>query len=102
MKKVLVLHSGGMDSTVCALLAKRDGHEVLSLGFDYGQRLRIELEYADRICEAHGIERKIIRFEWQKPHREIPLDRNIVAMSQSVSPAFLPARNIVFMALGLA
>ena len=102
MKTVVVLHSGGMDSTVCALMAKQQGHNVVSLGFDYGQRLRIELEYAARICSAHGIERRVIKFEWRKPAREIPLDRGVEEMGRSVSPAFLPARNVIFLTLGVA
>jgi 7-cyano-7-deazaguanine synthase len=102
MKSVVVLHSGGMDSTVCVLVAKRDGHKVLSLGFDYGQRLRVELQYAEAVCQKWEIERRVITFEWRKPAREIPLDRSVDEMARAVSPAFLPARNVIFLTLGLA
>jgi 7-cyano-7-deazaguanine synthase in queuosine biosynthesis len=33
----IVLHSGGMDSTVCLLKALASGRTVTSLGIDYGQ-----------------------------------------------------------------
>ncbi|HEU0134428.1 MAG TPA: 7-cyano-7-deazaguanine synthase, partial [Allosphingosinicella sp.] len=36
-KRVLVLHSGGMDSTTCLYKAHAEGSEVFSLGLDYGQ-----------------------------------------------------------------
>jgi 7-cyano-7-deazaguanine synthase len=38
-KRVLVLHSGGMDSTTCLYKAKAEGMDVYSLGIDYGQCL---------------------------------------------------------------
>jgi 7-cyano-7-deazaguanine synthase len=35
---VIVLHSGGLDSTVCLLQAIEQGKEVISLGIDYNQK----------------------------------------------------------------
>lgn len=102
-RRVVVLHSGGMDSTVCLLLAREQGREVISLGIDYGQRHRIELEYADRQCEKLGVERRVCRAEWDKPAAgPIPTNRRVEDMPKSVSPAFLPGRNIVFLALAVA
>jgi 7-cyano-7-deazaguanine synthase len=49
--KAVVLHSGGLDSTLCLLMARKRGRELLRLGIDYGQRHRIELEYANMQCE---------------------------------------------------
>lgn len=101
--KALVLHSGGMDSTLCILLARDQGREVVSLGIDYGQRHRIELEYAARQCERFGVERRLCHVEWHKPpNRTLPTNRSIEEMPKSVSPAFLPGRNIVFLALAVA
>lgn len=100
--RVLVLHSGGMDSTTCLYAAHRDGHEVFSLGVDYGQRLSVELMYAQRQCEALGIHRDVVSVAWHKPEREIPLDRSIEEMRASISPAFLPARNVLLLSLACA
>lgn len=94
--KIVVLHSGGLDSTVCLHQAIATGSEVISLGIDYGQRHRIELEYANRQCQQLDIERKVIKIEWTKPIREIPKDRDVKEMSHSISPAFLPGRNALF------
>lgn len=101
-RRILVLHSGGMDSTVCLYAAHRAGHEVISLGIDYGQRLSVEMTFADQHCAALGLRREVIRVHWQKPDRDIPLDRNVDDMRASVSPAFLPSRNVVFLALATA
>lgn len=100
--KAVILHSGGMDSTVCLLMAKGQGREIVSLGIDYNQRARIELEYAREICLKFGIPRRVLKVEWDKPERNIPRDRLPEEMSRTLSPAFLPGRNAVFLALGCA
>ena len=45
-RKAVVLLSGGLDSMVCAALAREQGFEVLALTIDYNQRHRVELEAA--------------------------------------------------------
>lgn len=100
--RVLVLHSGGMDSTTCLYRAHRAGAQVFSLGIDYGQRLSVELLFAQRHCEALGIPRQVVNVEWRKPVREIPLGRPVEKMSKSVSPAFLPGRNALFLSIACA
>jgi 7-cyano-7-deazaguanine synthase len=101
-RRVLVLHSGGMDSTVCLYAAHREGHEVISLGVDYGQRLAVEMTFAEQQAAAIGARREVVRVQWEKPQRQIPLDRDVEEMPSSVSPAFLPGRNIVFLSLAAA
>ncbi len=100
--KAVVLHSGGMDSTLCLLLAREAGHDVVSLGIDYGQRHRIELEYALAQCRRYGFERRVLRVEWDKPVRDIPTDRSLNEIRSGISPAFLPVRNVVFLTLACA
>lgn len=102
IKKIIVLHSGGLDSTVCLLKAKKRGYDILSLGIDYGQHHRIEIEYANIQCKRLNIPRKIIRLEWDKPLHKIPTNRSIEEMKKGISPAFLPGRNVVFLALACA
>src|SRR5437660_7528589 len=98
----LVLHSGGLDSTVCLLLAREKGHSVVSLGIDYGQRHKIELTYARKQCRKFKIPRRVIRVRWTKPERIIPKNRSMEEMRSAVSPAFLPGRNAIFLTLGAA
>jgi 7-cyano-7-deazaguanine synthase len=98
----LVLHSGGLDSTVCLLLAREKGHNVISLGIDYGQRHKIELTYARKQCRRFKIPRRVIKVQWTKPERIIPKNRSVEEMRASVSSAFLPGRNAIFLTLGAA
>jgi len=100
--RVLVLHSGGMDSTTCLYKAKADGYEVVSLGIDYGQRLRIEMLFAERQCSTLGVLREIVSVSWKKPTRPIPEDRDVAEMRASISPAFLPGRNALFLSIASA
>ena len=100
--KAVVLHSGGLDSTVCLLLAKEAKRDVLSLGIDYGQRHRIEMEYAAGQCSRFDIARRVLRVEWDKPLRNVPLNRSLEDMRSVVSTAFLPGRNALFLTLACA
>jgi 7-cyano-7-deazaguanine synthase len=100
--KAVVLHSGGLDSTVCLLLARQHGREVASLGINYGQRQQIELEYASRQCARFGIERRVVNVDWQKPEIHVPKDRTVAEMKAGIAPTFLPGRNAVFLALACA
>lgn len=102
MMKAVVLHSGGLDSTLCLLMAKEGNRAVVSLGIDYGQRHRIELDYAAAQCRKYGVERRILRVEWDKPARDIPTGRSLDEIRAGVSPAFLPGRNAVFLTLACA
>jgi len=54
-KNVLVIYSGGLDSTVLLYHYKAQGCNVRALGVDYGQRHVVELEFARRNCEALDI-----------------------------------------------
>ena len=98
----VVLHSGGLDSTVCLLLALEQRRRTISLGIDYGQTHSIELAYALRQAERFGVERRVLEVRWDKPSRETPRDRTVTEIRQGRSPAFLPGRNLVFLALAAA
>lgn len=57
-KKAVVVHSGGMDSSLCLLLAIQEfgAADVLSLSFNYEQRHSIELERAKKISEHFKVD----------------------------------------------
>src|SRR5690606_12592340 len=57
-KEAIVVHSGGMDSSIClAMAVKEFGKEnVLGLSFDYGQRHEEELRRSEEICKHFGVD----------------------------------------------
>ena len=60
-KIAVVLLSGGMDSALCAGLAKSDGYEIAALHLNYGQRTeKRELAAYNSICEYFDITRRLV------------------------------------------
>lgn len=61
-KQAIVIHSGGMDSSICLALAQKEfgKQSILSLSFSYGQRHAPELIAAEKICHNWGIDHQVI------------------------------------------
>jgi len=51
MKKAVLSLSGGMDSSSLLLHLLANGYEVTALGFDYGQKHKVELQRATKLVE---------------------------------------------------
>jgi 7-cyano-7-deazaguanine synthase len=105
----VVLLSGGLDSMVCAALAREAGYSVLALTVDYNQRHRVELEAAKRIA-ADLADRHIIlpmdltAFGGSALTSDLAVPKDGVgAEGQGGVPVtYVPARNTVFLSLALA
>jgi 7-cyano-7-deazaguanine synthase len=81
MKKQAVLSlSGGLDSSTLLLHLLANGYEVTALGFDYGQKHKIELERAKSLVEyinSYCIideESKTVEYPYFVKHQIIKLD----------------------------
>lgn len=61
-RKVLVVLSGGQDSTTCLFWAIREFglQNAAAIGFDYGQRHKLELSCAAGICRDAGVRFEIV------------------------------------------
>ena len=57
--KSIVVHSGGMDSTVLLYRLVDEGDEVKALSIDYGQRHRKEIDCARALAEGLGVEHRV-------------------------------------------
>ncbi len=61
-KKAVVVHSGGMDSSLCLALAVKEfgASEDLSLSFSYQQRHSLELERAAKISQHFKVDHTVL------------------------------------------
>ena len=77
MKKAVLSLSGGMDSSSLLLHLLANGYEVTALGFDYGQKHKIELERATELVkyinDGYDSEAENIPYQRVK-HQIIKLD----------------------------
>ncbi|MBW2278100.1 MAG: 7-cyano-7-deazaguanine synthase QueC [Deltaproteobacteria bacterium] len=105
----VVLLSGGMDSAVVLAMARAEGYRVHALTVDYGQRHRVELEAAERVAAAVGVE----------AHMVLEVDLTAVAISaltgtgvipkserqpgdDPIPPTYVPARNTLLLSMALS
>lgn len=110
MSRVVILLSGGLDSTTTAAIAKNEGHELFALTIDYGQRHRIEIEAAKRVAEHIGVAKHVIvpvdlrLFGGSSltSSMEVPKDVPSEQIGTIVPNTYVPARNTIFLALALA
>ena len=101
----VVLLSGGLDSMVCAALAREAGFSVLALTIDYSQRHRVELDAA-RAIAAQLADRHIVlpldltAFGGSALTSEIAVPKE--GLRDGIPVTYVPARNTVFLSLALA
>lgn len=103
MTKALVLFSGGQDSTACLYWALQNFDDVAALGFDYGQKHRVELEQATKIAEMAGVPFEILTLDHLLGNSALlQHDRDINAphpQAAGLPGAFVPGRNLIFLSI---
>ena len=104
-RRALVLLSGGLDSMVCAGLAREAGFEILALTVDYNQRHRVEIEAARRIATAIADRHIILPLDLRSfggsaltSDASVPKD----GVQPGIPVTYVPARNLVFLSIALA
>jgi 7-cyano-7-deazaguanine synthase len=108
--RAVVLVSGGLDSATVLAIARRQGFACYALSFDYGQRHRLELDAARRVCVAAGVTQHVIcpidlrTFGGSALTDDIavPKGRDDAAIARGIPVTYVPARNTVFLSLALA
>jgi len=110
----ILLFSGGQDSTVCLAWALERFARVETIGFDYGQRHRAELDVRPRIRERlAGLrpawaerlgEDHLIRLDALSAISETALTRDmaIEIKDNRLPTTFVPGRNLVFFTFAAA
>jgi 7-cyano-7-deazaguanine synthase len=110
LPRAVVLFSGGLDSTTCMAIARRQGFDVFALSFDYSQRHKAELQMARKAAEALGArEHLILELPLNRiggsaltDDIEVPRDIPLEEMTNRIPITYVPARNTIFLSLALA
>jgi 7-cyano-7-deazaguanine synthase len=100
----VVLLSGGLDSMVCAAIAREQGYSVIALTIDYNQRHRIELEAAVRIArllaERHVVLPLDLRaFGGSALTSDLAVPKD--GVGDGIPVTYVPARNTIFLSLAV-
>lgn len=103
-KTAVVLLSGGLDSMVCAAIARKAGFDVIALTIDYGQRHRVEIHAATAIA-AQLADRHIVfpldlrAFGGSALTADIDVPKG--GVGEGIPVTYVPARNTIFLSLAL-
>ena len=107
----LVLYSGGQDSATCLAWALAEFDQVETVGFDYGQRHRVELDcrgtfraalmdrfpdWASRLGDDHLLDASVLR---QLGTSALTDDMAIEISGAGLPNTFVPGRNLLFLTL---
>lgn len=110
----LVLFSGGQDSATCLAWALDRFEQVETVGFDYGQRHRVELEcredfrkrvvdlnpaWAARLGPDHMLDLSVLG---QVSETALTRDAEIALRADGLPNTFVPGRNLLFFTLAAA
>jgi 7-cyano-7-deazaguanine synthase len=110
MKRAVCLLSGGLDSSTCLALARRDSYSCFALSFDYGQRHKHELDAAARVAAHFGAERHMVARIGLDAFGgsaltdaiAVPKARSAAEMGEGIPITYVPARNTIFLSFALA
>jgi 7-cyano-7-deazaguanine synthase len=108
--RAVVLLSGGLDSSTVAAIARAEGFVLYTLGFDYGQRHRRELEAGRQVAAALGaMEHHVINIDLRvfggsalTGDIAIPHGRSLDDMGHDIPVTYVPGRNMIFLSIATA
>lgn len=109
--KVVILLSGGLDSSTVLYQALADGCECYTIAFDYHQRHKRELQSASAIASHAGVvKHQVVEFDLRlwggsaltNEAINLPQERSLEEMSQNIPVTYVPARNTIFLSFALA
>ena len=108
--KAICLLSGGLDSSTCLGVARRDGFECYALSFDYGQRHRVELAAATNVGKDMGaLEHRTVRIDLRifggsalTADLAVPKHHSVQELETGIPITYVPARNTIFLSYAMA
>lgn len=107
MSSVVVVFSGGLDSSVCLALAEKEFDKVYALSFLYGQRHSREIDSAEKIVARYKkVEHIVVDLDFRKwggsALTDTSIDLPTESQSDNIPVTYVPGRNIVFLSVALS
>jgi len=107
---VVLLLSGGLDSTSVLCRYRKRGLRVLCVTFDYGQTLSVEVKYAEDNAKRYGADFLLIMaiMNWIAPscalfNGNLPKDRTLEEIADGGTPdTYVPFRNGIMLSYAAA
>ena len=101
---VVVLLSGGLDSTTLLSIFKTRGYTIFPISFEYGQTHSRELKSVEDLCSYYGLKGKRVKVEIPESTSSLTGNAEIMARSleevgSGIPNTFVPSRNAIFLAL---
>lgn len=107
--KTVVIVSGGLDSATLMYMLRNNGHELLALSFDYGQRHAKEVDAARDICKEIEVEHHIVDLKSVTPliatSSQTNLDIEVPEghyAEDSMKATVVPNRNMMMLSIAIA
>ena len=108
--RAVILASGGLDSTVTAAVARRDGYALHFLTIAYQQRHAVEVERSRQVATALGahqhvvmnVDLRAIGGSALTDDISVPKQRTEFERNQEVPVTYVPGRNLIFLSLAAA
>tara|TARA_Y100000589_G_scaffold328859_1_gene373908 strand:+ start:1453 stop:2118 length:666 start_codon:yes stop_codon:yes gene_type:complete len=107
-KSIIILASGGLDSSTVAGLARSSQAKIYGLSFDYGQRHHKELEAAKNIAKHFDFEDlKILKIDLSSWGGSSLTDKEKLIPNQGINKniipnTYVPGRNTIFISVALS
>lgn len=109
-QRAVVLASGGLDSTVAAAVARRDGFDLYLLTVAYRQRHAVEIERAGLVAAALGAQQHLVVDVNLRAlggsaltgDLAVPKNRTELDRSHGIPITYVPGRNLIFLSLAAA
>jgi 7-cyano-7-deazaguanine synthase len=99
LARALVLLSGGIDSATALYITKQEYDEIYAMNMVYTQTYSSEAEASKRLATAAQVREHLSIY---LPFFEDLEERYRPPLSLKISPAYLPARNIIFYGVAAA
>ncbi len=101
-RKLVLLYSGGLDSTILLNMAIKLEYLPVALCIDYGQRQRKEIDAARKNCTKLKVGFHLMRVDLGKHINTALTGDKIGGRFEGVSEWHVPGRNTIFVGLALS